>query len=160
MGTAASSCAGGMGKAARQECPEGQGRALDEEERREFLRLQEPSRRGHKLIRKWGATDAAVHDSQKLDDVLDLSNTGQGGLGGQRLRSVQIEAGLEEKGLQSRIHRRAARNRPLTERQKSANTTRSKVRAVSSTYSATSRARWAARSCAPSASRGRGSRSG
>src|SRR5258708_34667557 len=31
--------------------------------------------------------------------------------------------------MQSRIHRRAARNRPLSERQKSANTTRSKVRA-------------------------------
>src|SRR4029450_164819 len=30
---------------------------------------------------------------------------------------------------QSRIHRRAARNRPLSERQKSANTTRSRVRA-------------------------------
>jgi transposase, IS5 family len=42
---------------------------------------------------------------------------------------LQIEAGLKEKGLQSRIHRRAARNRPLSERQKSANTTRSKVRA-------------------------------
>src|SRR5262249_16779256 len=39
------------------------------------------------------------------------------------------EAGLKEKGFQSRIHRRAARNRPLSERQKSANTTRSKVRA-------------------------------
>jgi hypothetical protein len=35
----------------------------------------------------------------------------------------------EEKGLQSRTHRRTARNRPLTERQKSANTTPSKVRA-------------------------------
>jgi hypothetical protein len=35
---------------------------------------------------------------------------------------VQIEAALkEEKRLQSRIHRRAARNRPLSERQKSAN---------------------------------------
>ena len=33
------------------------------------------------------------------------------------------------KGLQSRIHRRAARSHPLSERQKSANTTRSKVRA-------------------------------
>jgi hypothetical protein len=41
---------------------------------------------------------------------------------------VQIEAGLKEKGLQSRIHRRATRNCPLSERQKS-NTTRSKVRA-------------------------------
>jgi hypothetical protein len=36
---------------------------------------------------------------------------------------------LQEKGLQSRIHRRAARNRPLSERQASANTTRSRVRA-------------------------------
>ena len=34
--------------------------------------------KAHKLIRKWDATDAAVHDSQKLDDVLDLSNTGKG----------------------------------------------------------------------------------
>src|ERR1700716_2189363 len=33
--------------------------------------------KAHKLIRKWDATDAAVHDSQKLDEVLDLSNTGK-----------------------------------------------------------------------------------
>jgi IS5 family transposase len=44
-------------------------------------------------------------------------------------RSAQIEADLKAKGLHSRIHRRAARNRPLSERQKSANTARSKVRA-------------------------------
>src|SRR6266511_5848784 len=85
--------------------------------------------KAHKLIRKWDATDAAVHDSQKLDDVLDLSNTGKKVWADSAYRSVQIEAGLKEKGLQSRIHRRAARDRPLSERQKSANTTRSKVRA-------------------------------
>jgi hypothetical protein len=34
--------------------------------------------KAHKLIRKWDATDAAVHDSQKLEDLLDLSNTGNG----------------------------------------------------------------------------------
>jgi IS5 family transposase len=75
----------------------------------------------HKLIRKRDATEAAVHDSQKLDDVLDLSNTGKGVWADSAYRSVQIEAGLKEKGLQSRIHRRAARDRPLSERQKSAN---------------------------------------
>src|SRR2546430_10848110 len=85
--------------------------------------------KAYKLIRKWDATDAAVHDSQKLDDVLDFSNTGKEVWADSAYRSVQIEAGLKEKGLQSRIHRRAARNRPLSERQKSANTTRSKVRA-------------------------------
>ena len=85
--------------------------------------------RAHKLIRKWDATDAAVHDSQKLDDLLDLSNTGNGVWADSAYRSVQIEANLKAKGLQSRIHRRAARSHPLSERQKSANTTRSKVRA-------------------------------
>ena len=83
----------------------------------------------HKLIRKWDATDAAVHDSQKLDDVLDLSNTGKEVWADSAYRSAQIEVGLKAKGVQSRIHRRAARNRPLSERQKAANTTRSKVRA-------------------------------
>src|SRR5438034_283982 len=85
--------------------------------------------KAYKLIRKWDATDAAVHDSQKLDDVLDLSNTGKKVWADSAYRSLQIEADLKEKGLQSRIQRRAARNRPLSERQKSANTTRSKVRA-------------------------------
>ena len=54
--------------------------------------------KAHKLIRKWDATDAAVHDSQKLDDVLDLSNTGKGVWADSAYRSVQIEAGLKEKG--------------------------------------------------------------
>jgi len=74
-------------------------------------------------------TPVSTHDSQKLDDVLDLSNTGKGVWADSAYRSVQIEAGLKARGLQSRIYRRAARDRPLSERQKSANTTRSKVRA-------------------------------
>src|SRR5262249_16368436 len=62
-------------------------------------------------------------------DLLDLSNTGNGVWADSAYRSNQIEANLKAKGLQSRIHRRAARNHPLSERQKSANTTLSKVRA-------------------------------
>ena len=57
-----------------------------------------------------------MHDSQKLDDVLDLSNTGKELWADSAYRSAQIEAGLKAKGLRSRIHRRAARNRPLSER--------------------------------------------
>src|SRR6267378_455539 len=85
--------------------------------------------KAHNLIRKWDVTNAAVHDSQKLDDVLDLSNTGKEVWADSAYRSLASEARLQEKGLQSRIHRRAARNRPLSERQASANTTRSRVRA-------------------------------
>jgi IS5 family transposase len=55
--------------------------------------------------------------------LLDLSNTGNGVWADSAYRSDQIEANLKAKGLQSRILRRAARNHPLSERQKSANTT-------------------------------------
>ena len=44
-------------------------------------------------------------------------------------RSAETEAKLKEKGYKSRIHRRGARNHPLSESQKAANTTRSRVRA-------------------------------
>jgi IS5 family transposase len=61
--------------------------------------------KAHKLIRKWDATDAAVHDSQKLDDVLDLSNTGKGVWADGAYRSVQIEAGLKATGRRLRTRR-------------------------------------------------------
>ena len=85
--------------------------------------------KAHKLIRKWDATDAAVHDSRKLDDILDASNTAKDVWADSAYRSAEIEQRLQEKGLKSRIHRRAARHRPLSERQEAANTSRSKVRA-------------------------------
>ena len=44
-------------------------------------------------------------------------------------RNDEIEEKLAERGLKSRIHRRVYRNRKLSEAQKAANTTRSKVRA-------------------------------
>lgn len=42
---------------------------------------------------------------------------------------AEIEADLAEVGRESRIHRRPVRNRPLTERERQGNTTRSRVRA-------------------------------
>ena len=44
-------------------------------------------------------------------------------------RSKETEEKLEAAAFKSRIHRRATRAKPLTDRQKKANTTRSKVRA-------------------------------
>ena len=43
-------------------------------------------------------------------------------------RSAEIEASLKEKGLRSRIHRKGRRNKPLSEREKQGNKTRSSVR--------------------------------
>jgi len=85
--------------------------------------------KAHKLIRTWDATDAAVHDSQKLDDILDPLNTAKDVWADSAYRSAAIEQRLKEQGLSSRIHRRGARNHPLSATQKAANTTRSKVRA-------------------------------
>jgi IS5 family transposase len=85
--------------------------------------------RTHKLIRRYAPTDASVHDSQKLDDVLDKSNTGKDVWADSAYRSAESEAKLEANGYKSRVHTRVARNRPLSQRAKAANTTRSRVRA-------------------------------
>jgi transposase, IS5 family len=84
--------------------------------------------RKHKLVRRYAETDASVHDSQKLDEVLDKSNTGSEVWADSAYRSVETEARLKEKGYKSRVHRRGARNHPLSKRQQAANTTRSRVR--------------------------------
>jgi IS5 family transposase len=83
--------------------------------------------RRHKLIRRYQVTDAAVHDSQVIDDVIDDDNTASDVWADSAYRSAEIEAKLAEKGLRSRIHRKAHRNRLLTKRETQANKTRSKV---------------------------------
>jgi IS5 family transposase len=85
--------------------------------------------RRHKLVRRYRVTDAAVHDSQVVDDLLDPDNTASEVWADSAYRSAEIEAKLEENGLKSRIHRKGHRNKPLNERQQQGNKTRSKVRA-------------------------------
>jgi IS5 family transposase len=85
--------------------------------------------RRHKLVRRYQVTDAAVHDSQVVDDILDLDNTASGVWADSAYRSAEIEAKLEARGLKSRIHHKGHRNKPLSEREKRGNKTRSKVRA-------------------------------
>jgi IS5 family transposase len=85
--------------------------------------------RRHKLVRRYGVTSASVHDSQKLDDVLDPDNTASTVWADSAYRSKEAEAKLAARGLKSRIHRRGCRGKPLTARQEAANKTRSSVRA-------------------------------
>jgi transposase, IS5 family len=85
--------------------------------------------RKHKLIRRYAETDTAVHDSQKLDEVLDKCNTSNEVWADSAYRSAESEGKLKARGYKSRIHRRGARNHPLCKRQQAANTTRSRVRA-------------------------------
>ena len=83
--------------------------------------------RRHKLIRRYSVTDASVHDSQAVDDLLTTDNTASG-VCGQRLPAKDIEEKIKEKGLTSRIHRKACRNRPLRDWEKAGNRSRSRFR--------------------------------
>jgi len=82
----------------------------------------------HKLIRRYTVTDASVHDSQELDNILDPKNDCQDTWADSAYRSEEQEARLKEKSCPSHIHERAYRNKPLTPEQEAANTERSRVR--------------------------------
>ena len=84
--------------------------------------------RRHKLVRRYTVSNAARHDSQELDGVLDPTNTASDVWADSAYRSAETEQKLKDKRLRSRIHRKAARGRPLTKREKQGNKTRSRVR--------------------------------
>ena len=136
---------------AGQEPPQGQGHALDEEHERSYFGYKNHIGvdRRHKLVRRYAVSGASVHDSQKFEDVLDTSNTASDVWADSAYRSDEIEEKLGRRGLKSRIHYRAYRNRKLSEAQKAANTTRSKVRARVEMYLVIKRTPWVPRSCAP-----------
>ena len=104
--------------------PEGYGRAWTKKHGKSHYTSHVNVDRRHKLVRRYQVTDAAVHDSQVVDDILDPDNTASevwaAPIGRRRSR---------RSGLKSRIHRKGYRNKPLSEREKRGNTTRSKVRA-------------------------------
>lgn len=83
----------------------------------------------HKLIRRYDVTDASVHDSQKLDGLLNKSNTSADVFADSAYRSAETEAKLKARGFRSRIHVRATRNCPLSEAQEAANRRKSQIRA-------------------------------
>src|SRR4030095_2293437 len=83
----------------------------------------------HKLIRRYEVTDAAVHDSQKLDELLTKGNTSADVFGDSAYRSSEIEERLRAGGFKSRIHVWATCKGSLSEAQANANRNRSKIRA-------------------------------
>jgi len=84
---------------------------------------------GFKLIRRYTVTDASVHDSQVLGELLDVDNCGDGLWADSAYLSVLMVDVLMLMGFEPHINERAYRNRPLSEEQKTANRERSKTRA-------------------------------
>jgi IS5 family transposase len=82
----------------------------------------------NKLIRRYAVSDASVHDSLKLDGLLNKANTSQEVYADSAYRSAETEAKLKARGFSSRIHRRGSRNHPLSPAQADANRRKSKIR--------------------------------
>lgn len=69
-----------------------------------------------------------MHDSQKLDDLLDEGNSSKALWADSAYRSEAQEARLQAKRYRSHIQRKGKRNKPLTAREQQGNRTRAKVR--------------------------------
>ena len=86
----------------------------------------------HKLVHSYKITDAAVHDSQVFEELLDQSTDDTGNkravYADSAYRSKEKEDQLAEDGIPSQICEKGARNHPLTEEQKISNRKKSKVR--------------------------------
>ena len=79
-----------------------------------------------KLIKRYVVTDASVHDSNALDDLLkkgDPTTYLDSAYVGERCENI-----CAEKGVESKVIERAYRNKPLTKGQKKRNRAKSRVR--------------------------------
>jgi len=86
----------------------------------------------NKLVQSYAVSDAAVHDSQVFEELLDQSQDAHGNkravYADSAYRSQEREEKLAVDGFKSQIHEKGARNHPLTEEQKTANRVKSKTR--------------------------------
>lgn len=83
-----------------------------------------------KLITDYVVTDASVHDSQALFDLIDEKCRGEKLFADAAYAGEEFEAHLEELGIASFIHERAYRNKPLSEDSKHLNSLKSKIRCL------------------------------
>lgn len=82
-----------------------------------------------KLIKKYAVTDASVHDSQVIDELLDCTDKGQEFYADSAYTGKGAEEIYAEKEVVNRVNEKGYRNKPLTEDQKTSNLEKSRVRA-------------------------------
>jgi IS5 family transposase len=86
----------------------------------------------HKLVQSYAVSDAAVHDSQVFEVLLDQTVDAQGkkraAYADSAYRSKEREQTLAQEGFESHIHEKGTRGHPLTEEQKTSNRIKSKTR--------------------------------
>ncbi len=82
----------------------------------------------HKFVRKYAVTDAAVHDSQVFEELLDESNSSREVFADSAYRSKKSERNLEAKGFRPRLQHKGCKNKPLSEKEIQGNRTRARIR--------------------------------
>ena len=84
----------------------------------------------HKLIRGWAVSDAAVHDSNIFEELIDETNSSGATWADSAYQAARIFEFLEDWGMREHIQRKGDRGRPLSDWEKQGNRTRAKVRAL------------------------------
>ena len=82
-----------------------------------------------KFIDKYKVTDASVHDSQPLDELLEEKDADQSLHADSAYTGEEQEKTIADKKMQNCVNEKGYRNKPLTEEQKAKNKEKSKVRA-------------------------------
>jgi IS5 family transposase len=82
-----------------------------------------------KLILDYEVTDASVHDSQPLEDLLSKKDKGQPLYADSAYTGEEQEKAIEKTGMINRVHEKGYKNRPLTKKQMKSNRKKSKFRA-------------------------------
>ena len=82
-----------------------------------------------KFIDKYKVTDASVHDSQVLDDLLVEQDKGQDLHADSAYTGEDQENVISKYNMNNKVHEKGYRNKPLTEEQKTNNREKSKIRA-------------------------------
>lgn len=81
-----------------------------------------------KLITKYKVTDASVHDSQVIDELLDEKDKGEDFYADSAYTGTKQEETILEKGMVNQVCEKGYKNKPLTEEQKAGNREKSRVR--------------------------------
>ena len=83
----------------------------------------------HKFIDKYVVTDASVHDSQPLDDLLDIeTDKGKDLFADSAYTGEKQNETIEKYEMNNKVCEKGTRNRPLSEEQKQTNKEKSKTR--------------------------------
>jgi IS5 family transposase len=80
------------------------------------------------IITDYQVTDAAVHVSRPLGQLIAADNQGESLFADSAYKSARIDETLAQLGVQNFVHEKAARNRPLSELQLQLNRIKSQVR--------------------------------